>query len=407
MNFRKLLLILFILFSPDISHAGEPGFEFDRDRRRIRVPVKISQNLIVVPVSINGSAPLNFILDTGIRTTILTEPLMAEMLGLGFDESIFVFGLGGEGIVEATRSRDVTIQIRGVTGKNMNLIILPEDVLSFSEMMGFPVHGIIGYDFFKNFPVEINHHAQTLQIYRDQNYRIGRRSNVIPLQIIDQKPYVKATLVGQNADTVTTNLLVDLGASHAAYVNNKHLRLSDITIQSFLGQGLSGNLTGRMGRVEKLIIHDKIAVDDVLVAYPDKEFITFFDQEIEWEGIIGGEILKRFDIIFDYQAEQMVLRRNFQFRKPFTPNLSGMEVIAEGRNFNKFMVHKVRPGSSAYEAGIMAGDQIISINHKRAQQIRLDDIFEKMTGNPGRVITMILLRNGETFRTSFRLREDI
>ncbi len=407
MDFRKILLIIYILLTPPITFASDPVFEFDRDRRKIKIPIRVSQNLVVVPLSINDSPPLNFILDTGIRTTILTEPLMTQMLDLDYNERIYIFGLGGEGILEAVRSKNVTFQMRGVTAQNMELIILPEGILSFSELLGFPVYGIIGYDFFKNFPVGLNHYTQTMTIYRDQNYRISRRSKVIPIQIKNQKPYAQATLVGHNEDTISTNLLIDLGASHAAYVNNQYLGLSDYTIESFLGEGLSGSLMGRMGRIDELIIGDKISIEDVIVAYPNREFVTFFDQEIEWEGIIGSEILKRFDIIFDYQAEQMVMRKNFKFRQAFTPNMSGLEIIATGTRYNEFIVHSVRPGSAGYEAGIMAGDRILSINHHSYHQIKLDKIFNLLSEKAGRRISMLLMRGDETFRTEFRLREDI
>lgn len=400
------LILIFISLIPSGGRAGDATFRFNRDRRFVSIPIQVRNNLAVMPLYINERGPFYFILDSGVNTTILTEPMIAHLLRLEIHDNILIYGLGGEGIVEAALASNVKISMRGITGENLNMIVIPENILSFSEVFGFPVYGIIGYDFLKNFPVEISYANQSLRVYQEPNYRIDRRSKVIPFQLVNGKPYLESTIVGINGDSLTTYLLLDLGASHPLYLNKEYLTLSDRTISGFLGKGISGNLLGKIGRVNKLIIGDTY-VKEPLVSYPDSEFLEFYGQAINWEGIIGGGIIKRYDVILDYPSEHVVLRRSQYYSEPFRTSLSGLEVVARGANMRKFMVHYVRPGSAGYEAGILSGDQIVALNMKSHHQLTLEDILDALSAREGRQISMVLVRDEEILRKRFRLREDL
>ncbi|MDR4988117.1 MAG: aspartyl protease family protein [Bacteroidales bacterium] len=406
---RKLTPIVFLLLMLHMPFAAcgkTSGFSFDRQRSHITVPIIVRNNLAVVTLNINGRGPFHFILDTGVNTTILTEPLISHLLNLNIQETILVYGLGGEGIVEAYLATGVEISMRGITGKNMNMIVIPEDILSFSEIFGFPVVGIIGHDFFRNFPVEISYSSEVMKVYRTPDYRIHRRSKIIPFELINGKPYVNSTIYGHNGEKINTNLLIDLGASHPLYLNRHYMDLSENTISGFLGKGISGNLLGKMGRVKKISLGD-IYIKEPLVSYPDAEFLKFEGHHLAWEGIIGGGIMKRFNVIIDYPSELMVLRKGNFFSQPFHTNLSGMEVVSRGPRLRQFVIHYVRPGSSAYEAGLAAGDQIIQMNRKYHHELTLESILDELSGKTGSVITIVVLREREVLRKQFRLREDL
>ncbi len=405
---RQLLLffILVTIQAPAMA-SQESGFRFESSRNRVSLPIIVRNNLAVVPLYINGNGPFYFILDTGVNTTILTEPLIAHMLDLNIEREIMVYGLGGEGVVPAALATNVKIEMRrGITGYNKNLLVVPEDILSFSEVFGFPVYGIIGYDFFRHFPVEINYSSETMRVYKESTYRTRRRTTTVPIRLIDGKPYIRSTIVSEQGDTLTTHLLLDLGASHPVYLNQRYQHLSGQTIKGFLGKGISGNLMGQKGRAEKLLIGD-VEINKPLVAYPDAEFLTFYDEEISWEGIIGGAILKRFTVTIDYQEGKLLMRRNRFLQQPFNSNLSGMEVIATGRRMNNYKIHYVRPGSASYEAGIMPGDEIIALNSHRNQELTMEIILDELSARIGHSIHLMVRRDGQILRKNFRLREDL
>ncbi len=406
-SMRILLLYMAITFCiPLHVSANGDGFSFIRDRRSISMSIKVRNNLAVVPLYINDRGPFYFILDTGVRTTILTEPVLAHLLDLDMQESIYIYGLGGDGIVQAVLAKGVDIRLHGIRGKNMNLIVIPEDILMFSEIFGFPVYGVIGYDLFKNFAIEISYTNERMRVFRDANYRISRRSHEIPFELVNGKPYVSATIFGEEGDSLTTNLLLDLGASHPLYLNRSHNYLSDRTLNSFIGKGISGNLMGDIGRADKVRIGD-IEIDNPLVFYPEREFLIFNELEINWQGLIGGSIIRRFNIIIDYPSEKLVLRPGRSFSDPFNTSLSGLEVVASGPQLNQFKIHYVRPGSAAYEAGVQSGDYIMQINHLSRHELNLDEILDAINLREGHQISMLVNRNGILLRKNFRLREDL
>ncbi len=403
---HSILLLFFLLVFPFAGHAEEGGFRFDRDRSSVIIPVKVRNNLAVVPLFINDYGPLHFILDTGVNTTILTEPLLAPLLELDFDRNVLVFGLGGEGVVEAALATDVKITMQGITGRGIDLLVIPEDILSFSEVFGFPVHGIIGYDFLRHFPVEVSYYRETMRVFRNDDYKIRRRSTIVPIEIINGKPYIESTLVGSMGDTLYTHLLLDLGASHPIYLNKEYISLSGSTIRGFLGKGISGNLLGRMGRIEEVRIGG-VRIDKPVVSYPDERFLEIHGQTISWEGLIGGGIIKRFTMILDYGNNRVVMRPGRNFNSPFHTNLSGIEVIARGTKMRDFIVHYVRPGSSGYEAGLMAGDRIVELNRHNYTDMTLDDLLDMLSSGVGDPIRITVKRDNMLFRKEFHLREDL
>jgi hypothetical protein len=383
------------------------GFEFNTNRRSIRIPARISNNLVVIPIRINDSPPLNFILDTGVNTTILIEPMIARVFDLPIDEVVYVLGLGNEGVVEAGMSKGLTFTMRGITGKNMNLIIIPDGILSFSEYFGFPVHGIIGNDLFKEFPVRVNYRTNTVRIYRNPTYRVRRNSQEIPLEMDNNKPYVWVNVEGdEKGKTDSLRLLVDMGATNPVFLNHSFKYLTEDRIPSFLGKGISGELEGEMGRLRKLEIGE-FKLDEPLVAYPQYDFLAAASFSFEWEGILGAGILSRFHVILDYPSQKLILRKNRNFGNEFHSNLSGMDIIAEGIRFNEYKVSHVRKNSAAWEEGILPGDRIVSINRDSVSQMKIDDIMGLFNQSPGTIIQMQIIRDEMVLSKTFRLREDI
>jgi hypothetical protein len=403
------IFFLFVLYSCQfpLEAFDADGFFFNSRQRSIRIPVQISHNLVIVSMHIDDSPPLNFILDSGVGTTIITEPLIASVLGIDVHSRALIRGLGEHGIIEAGLATGLTFSLPGLTAHNMNLIVLPENVLSFGEHFGFPVHGIIGNDLFKDHAVRINYQQKNITIYRHSTYRIPRRAAIIPLEIKNNKPYIHVSATsfdGNPRDSL--DLLVDLGASYPAYLNDQFRDLSLHTIPSYLGKGISGELTGRMGRIRELNING-FKIKNPTIAFPEKDFSYILDMQHGWDGIIGGGILKRFHIIMDYPTQRLVIWRNSSFGKPFTTNLSGIEIIAFGSQYEQFVINYVRKNSVAHEQDIRVQDQLLMVNNKNVSQLGLDGILDILSDKPGQRISLQIKRGDQNLTKNIILREDL
>ena len=128
-------------------------FFSDNEQKSVTIPFRFINNLIVIPISINSSDTLNFILDTGVNTTILSELNWQDSLSLVFAKQIELQGLGQGKPVEALHSFGNNISISDITGKNQDIYVLLESSFNLSAKMGISVNGIIGFPVFQSFIV--------------------------------------------------------------------------------------------------------------------------------------------------------------------------------------------------------------------------------------------------------------
>ncbi|MEZ4888318.1 MAG: aspartyl protease family protein [Chitinophagales bacterium] len=382
------------------------GFRFTEKGRSVKIPIKTYHNLILIPIRINHSAEMNFILDTGVKTTIFTEPALAQFLSLGKTRKINIIGLGEGNAIEASVASNLDISLPGgIEGKGMSMVVLPENTISFSSMFGQPVYGIIGYEMFKQFVIEIDYYNSYIRLHKPNKYSTPKGSTVIPIQIELTKPYIETMVVAENG-TEKTRLLIDTGASQAVSLWHGDVQMPVKTIDAYLGQGLSGNIFGRLGRIKGFKIGE-FYFEDVVAAYPEAESLKMVSNPGAWQGNLGAAILKRFSVTFDYGNSRIILRKNADFKKPFTYNISGIELVAQGPNYKEYVINHVREGSPAKEAGVAVGDILLSVNNFNTLDSNIGEIYGRINRKAGKKVCLKILRGGETSKICMKIKEQL
>ena len=215
---QQLRIVLFslsaVLFSTGIN-AQEPafnlGFKLLGGQSKTTIPFEIHNNLIVVPVVLDGRIPLKFILDTGVRTAILTERTISDLLNLQYSRKKTIYGLGGEKIVDAYIANNVTIELPGIRGAGHALFVLEEDFLQLRNFLGVNVHGILGYELFSRFVIEVHYSKRQLVIRDPATFKPKRGYKRIPIQVEDTKPYVVANVGLEEGMPLNLKLMIDTG----------------------------------------------------------------------------------------------------------------------------------------------------------------------------------------------------
>jgi len=371
-------------------------------RKSVKIPVDIQHNIILIPVQINGSFEMNFILDTGVKTTILTEPLLTSFLALDSLSNILVRGLGEGPPIEAKLARDVRISLPGVAPIKLHMLVMPEGLISYSSMFGRPVYGIIGYEIFGRFTVEINYQQEYIRLHEPFTYKPRRRWGRLPITLKKAKPYVTASLLLPDGDTLREAWLMDTGASMAVSLLDEGLEPPDPSIPAFLGQGLNGNVYGRLARSPSFQIGEYL-LEDVITGYPDTSAIPVLPTDHGWYGNIGSELISRFHVVFDYPRSQVFLKPNGRFRRPFSYNISGLEVLSAGHNFEKYIISYVRPDSPADQAGLKVNDEVLALNGQSVDGLEIDEVYGSLVRRNGRSLQVKVKRNGEVIKTRFKL----
>ncbi len=392
------------------NYSTQTGFIFDNPRKKsITINFKSSSNLIIIPVAINNSDTLNFILDTGVRYPIITELPFVNKLNLNYLQPISVKGLGEGEQLTAYRSGNNTININGLVAYDQEIHMVINENFQISHILGIPVHGMIGFNLFKDYVVKIDYTQHKITLIKPEyfTYKEKDRDIVLPLSFEQNKPFVKTSIVTDKNTDVPVKLLVDTGASDAIWLStnsDSRISLPENHIETFLGRGLSGDLYGKKGRIGAIWVGPLVLYEPI-VAFPDNELIDQLIGKNDRNGTLGAEILRRFYVTMDYPNKRLILRPNGNLKDEFNYNMSGLEVTNPMPGLPIFLISNIRKNSPAYYAGIQENDQILSLNNTNNKALTLNDINLLFQSQEAKRIKLTILRNGEQVKTEFFLKK--
>lgn len=411
---KKITLNIFLIFIINLTIFSQNQSYFigfsDTTKTSTTIKFKTVNNLIIIPLHINNSDTLYFILDTGIRPTLLTRVSGDIEFKIGKQQTIRGLGIGDDLIVYHTFGNKITIG-NDLLLTLQNIFVLENDRFGLSKRMGMQINGIIGYSIFEHFIVKINYISEEITFYNPKKFKMKRRYRKwlnIPLTIYNGKPYTKLKIEINTDTIIIASLLVDLGASDALWLlttTNDSIPKNNKNKNLYLGQGLNGDIYGNQGKISKLFFNNDNYLQNVIVSYPDTSSIRVGnDYDIpNRNGTVGSEILRRFDIIFDYPNNRMLLKRNSNFKDDFYLDMSGIEVEAPYLGLKIYTIFSVHKNSPADNAGIIVGDQILKINGRSTTNLELNDILLILHNKEGKKIKLKLSRNGIELETTIIL----
>lgn len=396
---KRLFLITFI-FSLSLciyGQDGKPGFWkklFTNNSTKIEF--RQINNNIVIPAKINDSDTLWFILDTGLKTTLITELTKEDSLTIKYAKKVKLHGLGEGEPVEAYTSYKNDIYIGNIHIKQQKVNVLLQDMFYLSKKAGTKINGILGATIFEKYITEINYTDNYILFHKPESYEYSRskRTVCLPLELINQKPYIHTWMTDLDGNRMKVKLLVDTGASLALWLQeNEEIKTPQKNIYNILGQGLNGDIYGRIGRVKNIEIGHYL-LKEPIASFPDTSSLHIEIQKDNRNGSLGGDLLRRFNIIIDYPNKRICFRRNKSYRKPFIYNNSGIDVETPFPNLPIYSVSYVMKDSPAETAGIKVGDQVVSINGIGASNLTLEKIYKILSSTRKKKIKLRILRDG-------------
>jgi len=441
----KKLYVFFLTFVFTATYS-QSGFNFFGNNQKVAsVQFKLINNLIVIPIEVNGQK-LSFILDSGVDKTIFFNLSEVDSLKLNRVKKITLQGLGGGDPIDALLSQKNTMRIHNYRSSNQDIYVILKDEFDVSGRMGITIHGIIGHRLLKNAIVNINYATRRIKFYNPTYFKYPncRKCEDFTLEFFRNKPYINTKVqldtIGNTLTDVT--LLIDTGGSEAIWLfenSKKEIKTPINYFKDILGEGLSGTIYGNKSRIKRIIL-GKYEIKNPTVSFLDSTSTLFARRFKKRNGSVGGNILKRFKVWIDYPNKKITLKKNGSFRGGFEYNMSGIDVVYNGkvlvrekettqfsdsysRSDSKtvtnntlslvssytyqfrpsFIVKYILPNSPGDKAGIKENDIILSINGAQAHELTLQELLNKFQDGDNRKIRMKIKRRGQPMKFKFRL----
>ncbi len=295
-------LLTFVCILLSFATCATGGYEFLGGASHTAIKFEMYKNLIVIPARINDSISVKLILDTGTRSMLLYGPRFATMHNLSGGRRLKVTGWGSPEGVDAQVSFPNKIRIGRIKGEELALAVVSNRRL-FKEEPG--IDGIIGYELFVKFVVEIDYRRRTIHLFERLPYGHAEGFTSVPLEINRAMPQVQSSITLRDNTQVKMRLLIDTGSSLGLTVFSKDkFSVQSSDVAKPIGFGLNGIVRGFdlymkhffLGNLKvKSVPSYVVNVDE----HPDENFT--------YCGSVGAAFLKKHIVIFDYPSSKLFL----------------------------------------------------------------------------------------------------
>lgn len=335
---------------------------------------------------------LNFILDTGSGAISLDSATVANNNIPHKPSGRKISGIAGTKDVDFAQNNILTMP--GLRIDSLDFYINDYELLS--GVYGIKIDGIIGYSFLKRYVVKVDFDSLKISIFSPGKIKYPRSGTIlhpafssIPIQSL----YLK------DKTEVTSDFYIDTGAGLCLLLSKQFesdssflaLKRKPVSVQV---QGLGGKKRLLLTVIKKLKI-GPYKFRKIPTTILDDEFNALSYPNIV--GLIGNDLLRRFNLIINYPDRIIHLSPNSHFNDNFDYSYTGVNLYFEDGHI---IADDVIEGSPAFLGGLKKDDLIISINNDFSQKII---VYNTLMNEVGRPITMVVNRKGEIMTIHFKV----
>lgn len=321
---------------------------------RTTVAMRPQDTEVMINVMINGKGPYLFYLDSGGHDLI--SPRLARELGLKV-EGQGQSGGAGESTVEQGYTKVASIEIGGAQLKNQTIPVLET---SPPDVVGEKIGGLLGLEFFERFVTQIDYAANTVTFEDPHRFTAAERraaGTAIPFKFYEHMPQVAG-----NFDGIPALYDIDTGSGQTVTMTRPFVERAGLraryphAVTLVDGFGTGGATRSTIVRAASLVLGTE-TIARPAASLSTAEHGAFSDPV--YAGNIGNGALRHFRVTFDYAHETIYLARvAHPDLSAYGYNRTGIIVVLDHGNLK---VVDASPGTPAAEAGIQAGDLLISL----------------------------------------------
>lgn len=391
MRLIRLFIPFLLAFSGLQAQTAEP--EPTEARLLARIPFRyFSGGVMVLKACLNEYPDsLNFILDTGSGGISLDSSTCEYFHLKSVKSDTIITGLGIARKVSFAYG--LQLHLDSFSLPKLNFHINNYEVLS--SVYGEKIDGIIGYSFLSRYIVQIDADSSMMYVFSPGTFTYPRRGQLLKPGFAN---LVIQSLRVSDVRPVDFNFFLDTGAGLCFLMSESFARDS-----SFLnprrkpiltqGEGMGGRIRMSLTIVKKLKLGKYRFRNVPSYIFEDKFNVTAYPHV---GGLLGNDILRRFNVVYNYPAREIHLKPNEHFFDPFDYAYTGMSLY----HTNGFIyVDDVISGSPAEKAGLKEEDIVIGVGSNFSNNIMA---YKTLLQNAGVKIPIVIRRHGELFKLTIQ-----
>jgi hypothetical protein len=336
---------------------------------------------------------LNFILDTGSGGISLDSATADYFNVKGTPSNRTIRGIAGIRNVSFLNNRK--LHLPGLTVDSLNFHINDYSILT--AVYGEKIDGIIGYSVLSRYIIKINYDSASIEFWTKGSYKYPRGGYLF-------RPIINSTPVQQlrvkDGRTITARFLYDMGAGLNMMLSTDFLKDSSLLdkkrkLFAKEAEGLGGKVDMAMTVIKEVKLGPYKFRNVPVYVFNDTFNITSYPF---LAGLLGNDILRRFNVILNYDRRDIHLLPNTHFNEPFDYSYTGIELYyIDG----KIIIGDVAKGSPAEEAGIKEEDVIVAVNKNFSQNLQQYKAAIQSTGDR---LILIVQRDGQLIQFNLKVK---
>lgn len=346
--------------------------------------IQLTGGIIILKAVLNDYPDsLNFVLDTGSGGISLDSTTVIELKLEKKPTNRLIRGIAGIRQVEFTYGH--SLHMPGISIRNLDFHINDYELLS--SVYGMKIDGIIGYSVLRRYVFKINYDDHTIEILTPGSIRYPKGGYVLKPQF-STLPLPEGQV--EDSRSILQRFIFDTGAGLSLILSREFVEDSSVLLKNKrMYQTMAEGLGGKKNMVLTLIKSFKIG------PYKFRQIPTYiFDDEYNvtqypsLAGIIGNDMLRKFNIIINYPEQNIFLKPNTHFNEPFDYAYSGLGIyLVQG----EIKVLEVMQDSPAARAGFKEGDILFAVDRNFSKSIQ---VYKSMLQIPGQVLKVVVFREG-------------
>ncbi|HSU50658.1 MAG TPA: retroviral-like aspartic protease family protein [Segetibacter sp.] len=353
-----------------------------------------SRGIIIIKANVGiFHESLNFVLDTG-SGGISLDSAVAERYHLTAnitDDTI-------KGIAQIKRAAFImnqSLTLPGLTVDNLNFHL--NDYSFLSSAHNIRIDGVIGYSFLKSFVVGIDYDKQVIEIWKPGTYVYPKNGYIVKTNV-DKLAAVNVTL--NDSIRTESHFYFDTGADMSfllseAFVEESNVLKNNKKIFLSGAEGIGGRKEMLLTTIDEVSIGPYAIKKVPAYIFNDTYNISNYPQT---GGVIGNEIMARFNVIINYPAGEIHISPNMTFKNPFDYSYVGCTVIEEN---GRATIKNIVKDSPAQWAGLKDDDIIFGINNNFNNNV---GEYKTLLSDAGAKLKVFLLRGGQVTSTTLEVK---